>query len=187
MSVFDIVRWDPIVVADNTFPYPTLYVKPTQKMKDNIEKGVLVTIQNSESIYDGKKIPGVIKSSKTFPNFRPNFYADKDLYCLVLLCQWSTYPPKLGKVFVLYEDDVDFSVPGMDPFSVPKPVLDITVEGFGEKMHEEKCINLSKKQIWLLIGGFVVVLLLVGLLSSSTEKEKGITKSHRKRRKRRNV
>ena len=65
--------------------------------------------------------------------------------------------------------------------------LDITVEGFGEKMHEEKCINLSKKQIWLLIGGFVVVLLLVGLLSSSTEKEKGITKSHRKRRKRRNV
>lgn len=98
-QTYEIQRWDAVLFGNSTTPSPIIYVKPDKTLLDFSEANngvLLVKINNSDSIYDGKDIPAVFKKSSEVPNCRPNFFEKTGLYVFVLDSYWYGYPDNLG-------------------------------------------------------------------------------------------
>lgn len=103
MSSYDIKGWNVVMFNNSTTKVPMIYVKPDVTFKEFVEKNsyaVVCEISGTGTIYDGKKIPGVVDKSCFVPNCRPNFCEKTGYYVVTLWANWYGYPdPKnLGQV-----------------------------------------------------------------------------------------
>ena len=63
MNIFKIQRWDSIIPPGSTESMPMIYIYMTPELlvfAKNNNYMFMVTIKNSNSIYDNKKIPGTL-------------------------------------------------------------------------------------------------------------------------------
>lgn len=103
MTQFDIKRWDIVLFDNSNTQIPIIYIKPDIEFIKYVEKNnfvVMAKITESNTIYDGKSIPGIVSKSSHIPNFRPNYFEKNKYYVITLHANWYGYPnPKtLGKV-----------------------------------------------------------------------------------------
>lgn len=122
MPDFKIESWNPVIPANAIFPVPVLYIKCSESLlnyaKQN-EYTVLVTVKNSNSIYDNKPMIAVLDSSSYFPNSRVNFYNKYGFHTLSLIANWIGYPSVNGVVQIDYIDQNSISEP---VYRAPKPI-----------------------------------------------------------------
>ena len=126
MPSYNIERWDSVIPPGHTQPLPMIYIKPDEEFialaKDN-NYNVILTISNTGKLYDTKPIPGVVDSSGYFPDFRPNFFNDKKLMVITLLCDWIGYPENgQGTVCVHGASGRDKVNIEFKPYEAPKPL-----------------------------------------------------------------
>ena len=116
MTSYDIMRWDVILYGTNN-KFPMIYFKPDKDLlnffKEN-NNAVIATITDSRSIYDNKKITGVINSlENNIPTPRPNLFNKTGYYCMTLYCEWHGYPNSNGKVVFSGVVIVSFVITGI--------------------------------------------------------------------------
>jgi hypothetical protein len=103
---YDILRFDAVMFDNSITKIPMIYIKPDLAFIDFIAKNnnvVVVTINGSDTIYDGKVISGVVDTSCNVPSCRPNFFDKTGYYVITLYSNWYGYPPnpqKLGTVSI---------------------------------------------------------------------------------------
>jgi hypothetical protein len=94
---YKIYRWDSFLYNKNTSPI--IYVKPDDTLlkfaKEN-NNALLIRVSKSNSIYDGKKIAGVLYKSSDITKCS-NFFNKTGLYVIVLESNWYGYPDFLGE------------------------------------------------------------------------------------------
>jgi len=98
-DLYNIKRWDSVIINNTTIPYPLIYIKPDKNFLDFalINNNIIqLTIHDTDTIYDNKKITALVRSSIDTPNCRINFYNKTGYYSLILFADWHTYPSKLG-------------------------------------------------------------------------------------------
>lgn len=103
MANYKIERWDAVIPANNVNPCPMIYIKPDEVFLKYVkENGYAISVQinNTNSIYDGKIIAGVVDSSGYFPSYRPNFYNAHGWFVIALYSQWRGYPDNNGTVAI---------------------------------------------------------------------------------------
>lgn len=100
MSEYSINRWDSVIIKNNTYPMPMIYIKPDESFYKHINSQILVRIKNSKSKYDDRPILGYVYDSAHFPSNRPNFWNETKSIIIVLFTNWAGYPDNLGKVFI---------------------------------------------------------------------------------------
>ena len=99
MTDYEINRWDG--GGTNIRKLPIIYITPDKTLLSALRVNnffVMCKIKNTNSIYDGKSIPGVVIPSGEYPNPRPNFFHDTGLYTVQLVFDWHGYPQKNGSV-----------------------------------------------------------------------------------------
>ena len=99
LNTYKIYRWDAVMTAANDKPTPMIYIKPDTKLLDFLRENnfrILVKIDNTGTIYDGKYIWGVVDKSSNMPSCRPNFDTETGFYVVTLEAFWYGYP-KVGK------------------------------------------------------------------------------------------
>jgi hypothetical protein len=109
---YKIYRWDAVMTASNDRPAPMIYIKPDLKLLEFLRSNdfkILVKINNTGIIYDGKYIWGVVDKSSNMPNCRPNFDKETGFYVVTLDSFWYGYP-KVGK-----EGDMTIEMPQVYP------------------------------------------------------------------------
>lgn len=111
MTQYDIKRWDVVMFSNSITMVPMIYIKPDKafiEFAHNNKFAVMVTINSTNTIYDGKKIPGVVDTSGRIPNNRPNYFNKTGYYVITLDANWYGYPSprSLGTAsfFGLYQD-----------------------------------------------------------------------------------
>jgi len=100
MPEYSINRWDSVIIKNNTYPMPMIYIKPDESFYKKINQEILVYIKNSNSKYDQRPILGYVYNSAYFPDNRPNFWNETKSIIIVLFTNWLGYPDSLGKVFI---------------------------------------------------------------------------------------
>lgn len=100
MASYKIHRWDPVLVKNNNMPYPMIYIKPDKVFNDFAVQNsyaVLVKIEGTDTIYDGKYIVGTVGSLECN---RPHMMNKTGLCTITLYAQWHIYPEKLGNAII---------------------------------------------------------------------------------------
>jgi hypothetical protein len=81
MSSYDIKGWNVVMFNNSTTKVPMIYVKPDVTFKEFAEKNsyaVVCEISGTGTIYDGKRIPGVVdKSCFVLFTVSPDFISAK--------------------------------------------------------------------------------------------------------------
>lgn len=80
-----------------------IYIKPDLAFLEFARKNsfaVMVKVSGTDTVYDGKEIPGVVDKSSNVPNYRPNYFENTGYYVVSLHANWYGYPHpnKLGTV-----------------------------------------------------------------------------------------
>jgi hypothetical protein len=161
MPRYEIKRWDSVIPQNNTFSMPMIYIKPD---KDFIEYAkmnqwtVMVEIEGSNSIYDGKKMVGVIDSSGYFPNYRPNYYNKTGEFVVTLFAQWYEYPPQRGYAIVRGAEGPDKIIPEPPkPYEAPAPMKSL------EMYTPEDTKGMNNSQLtWFLVSFLLIFCVLLG-------------------------
>lgn len=95
MSKYKIQRWDPVFIENNEHPIPMIYIKPDATFLAFAEENhwaVLVRIEGTGTLYDGKDIVGVVSQSAYVPNLRINYFNNTGLWVVKLSAEWIEYP-----------------------------------------------------------------------------------------------
>ena len=118
---YPIYRWDAAILGTSVYPSPIIYIKPDNLLLDFVtanNNAILVEILDTQSIYDGKFISGIVYKAENFPNCRQLLFKGTDMYIISLVAQWHSYPPSTGscKIYGLkggppVNVDVDTGVP----------------------------------------------------------------------------
>ena len=119
MSEYKIERWDVVMFNNSLTKVPMIYIKPDLTFLEfarNNNFAVACEISGTETVYDGKIIPGVVDKSYNVPNCRPNFYEKTGFYVITLWANWYGYPEPGKLVIFLNEDDAYHSVSEMKNF-----------------------------------------------------------------------
>jgi hypothetical protein len=138
-------------------------------------------IEGTGTVYDGKKIPGVVDKSCFVPNCRPNFFDKTGYYVITLHASWYGYPEphKLGSVSFAgindaTSDDSDLPDWFAEHIAAGYPQYELKNDGtiikrklrflnqkynqkYNQKTH--KC-GMSSRQIWkmiIILGLFIVI------------------------------
>jgi len=96
---YPIQRWDAVILGTSIYPSPIIYIKPDNPLVEFAKannNALLVEILETNSIYDGKFISGVMYNAEDFPNCRQNSFKDSDVYIISLIAEWHSYPPMTG-------------------------------------------------------------------------------------------
>lgn len=94
MTSYQIQRWDAIT-QDNVIIKPIIYIKPDVPFLEFVKVNnyaVICEISGTGTIYDGRKIAGIVDKSCFIPNCRPNFCEKTGLYIITLAADWYGYP-----------------------------------------------------------------------------------------------
>jgi hypothetical protein len=99
MTDYKIYRWDVILAPNGLNKMPIIYVMPDLEFLEFIKNNsyqVMIEINGSNTIYDGKQIFGTVNTS----SFMPNFSEQTNLYVVTMECVWYGYPEpeSLGNV-----------------------------------------------------------------------------------------
>ena len=160
MPSYKIERWDPVIPPGHTQPLPMIYIKPDEtlvKLAEDNFYNVIVTISGTGKLYDTKPMVGIIDSSGYYPQFRPNFFNDKKLLVITLMCDWIGYGD-LGTACIhgfTGPDKVKFEP---KKFEAPKPLP--PYEPY-KKAHTN---NLNNRQLALILGVIFFILCGIGLV-----------------------
>ena len=95
MASYKIQRWDAVMFGSSITKSPMIYIKPDLPFLNFIKQNnyvVLAQIKDSNTIYDGKNIPGVVYRSCQIPNCRPNYFDETGFYTITLSANWHGYP-----------------------------------------------------------------------------------------------
>ena len=99
MSKYKIMRWDVVTAGNSNNKIPMIYIEPDITFLEFIRANsfaVVCLISDTDTKYDGKKIPGVVDKSCFTPNCRPNFCEKTGWYVISLWSNWYGYP-NVGK------------------------------------------------------------------------------------------
>lgn len=109
-SVFvPILRWDAVLPNGNVQPFPMIYVKEHSELIKLVQQNqgnLILRLTNTKSIYDDRVVIGVVRSSATTPNDRPNFYNNTHTMVIILYAPWKGYPDQLGQIEILNTKEV---------------------------------------------------------------------------------
>ena len=98
---YNILGWNPMN-TENVSTLASCYIKPDLKLLELFNRAplnnVLLQISGTNSVYDNKKIFGVIDKSSDVPNCRQNFFNCTGLYVITMDSTWMGYPKKLGTI-----------------------------------------------------------------------------------------
>lgn len=138
MSKYSIFRWDSFLTGNSVVPKPIIYIKPDKQLLEFAKinnNAVMIRISDSNTIYDGKNIPGIFSKSSNPPTCMNNYFEKTNLYTIQLFSNWYGYPHPntLGKIEIFGEKTVS-------------PVK----EGPSEEKTEEKTEELNGKNLYKL-------------------------------------
>jgi len=88
---YKIERWDAILSPNGLNKQPMIYIFPDIDFIElmNKHKQILsVSINNTNTQYDGQVLYGTVSRS----SFIPNFFSKTQLYAVILDCEWYGYP-----------------------------------------------------------------------------------------------
>ena len=91
MSQYNIFRWDGILAKNGLNKQPIIYINPDTSFLEfakNNDYVLLVEINDTNTIYDGKRIIGYVNKS----SFMPNFSEQTNLYVIALESAWYGGP-----------------------------------------------------------------------------------------------
>ena len=160
MVEYEIKRWDSVLIGNNTFPFPMIYIKPDSEFLKKSEKiGNILKIQISDTglNYDAKETVGVLNNSGYYPNYRPNFFNETGFYTITLSTNWIGYPLKNGKVLIKNVDQTDKENLKKEEDLEKKITLDNYKEDYTENSD-----NLNTNQIGLIS---IVILVFFGVFA----------------------
>lgn len=132
-KTYSIKRWDAVLFGNSEYPTPIIYVEPEPSLLEfaKINKdALLVSIKSTNSIYDGKQIPGVFTSSAEIPNCRPVFFNKTKLRVIVLQAEWHGYPDYLGSCEIY---GLKGGVPAKEINNIPLKQPTPTIESYTMK------------------------------------------------------
>ena len=95
MTEYKIERFDVVMFGNSITKVPLIYIKPDLEFLEFAKKNhnvIECEINNTGTIYDGKKIPGMVYKSSNIPSRRDNFFNDTGLYVISLWANWYGYP-----------------------------------------------------------------------------------------------
>jgi hypothetical protein len=95
MTNYSIKRWDVVMFNNSITKVPMIYIKPDIAFLKFVRENsfaVMVTVNGTGTIYDGKQIPGVVDKSCYVPNCRPNYFEKTGYYIVTLYADWYGYP-----------------------------------------------------------------------------------------------
>lgn len=103
MTQYNIKRWNVVMFGNSNTKVPMIYIKPDLAFLEFARKNsfaVMVNVSGTDTIYDGKNIPGIVYKSSNVPNSRPNYFEKTGYYVVTLDANWYGYPHpnKLGTV-----------------------------------------------------------------------------------------
>lgn len=168
MSLYKINRWDVVMFGNSTTKVPMIYIKPDLTFLEFARENnfaLMCEINGTDTIYDGKKIPGVVDKSCHVPNCRPNFCDKTGFYVISLWADWHGYP-NVGK-----EGTVRFSgMKAPEDTSYRKELKPLGAAA-PHKMRSAKFTKgMDKTQIALLAVAIILVILLVFVLTKVLRK-----------------
>lgn len=171
MAKYKIHRWDPVVYGNNQHPFPTIYIKPDKEFLDFVEQNknaVIVKIDSTNTIYDGKAMVGIVSSTSDKPTCMPNYYNATGLYTISLYARWYEYPQlnSLGTATITGLKGKYKAPPvNVPPYKPPVPVE--------EPYKDDNSCNdnrMNGTQIATLLIGILIVFGVLLWISYSTKK-----------------
>lgn len=170
MAKYEIVRWDPVVFGNNANPFPVIYIKPDEAFLQfavENKNTIIVKIDGTNTIYDGKAMVGVVNPSGDTPNCRPNFFEKTGLFTISLYARWYEYPTCGNGTATITGLKGKYKAP---PVNVPPYKPPVPISEFYDAP-APSCKNLSGWQVGGVALVFVVlfvVLLWISLTKKST-------------------
>lgn len=158
-NLFEIQRWDSIIVKNENFPHPMIYITITDDLLKFADKsGGFLKLRIKDCGMEGYSvnvIEGVFNQLASGPSPRPVMQAIKNYGTITLNTLWYGYPSKNGTVEILEFvplkscKDEDRSE-GIPPWNFYKDYKK-------EDYEEEKCKNMDNKQLLMLFGGLLFI------------------------------
>ena len=113
--------------SKNNRPYPMIYIKPDLKFIEFVKNNnyrILITISDSNTLYDNKTIWGTVDTSSGTPNNRPNFFNQTGFYVITLDSFWYGYPQIGQEGMVTIDNIIEQPEPQPEPTPVPSIIKD---------------------------------------------------------------
>jgi hypothetical protein len=145
-------RWDAVQIKDHI--RPMIYISPNDQLKNKNEGDIIdLMITNSKSIYDNKKISGILVKNCNIPSYRPNYSEQSGYYTIVLNVPWITYPEQNGEVKFDHKDVI------IDPIIGSKSVINAINDADVKEGYKtsEKFTPKNKKCTRCTISGMVIL------------------------------
>lgn len=147
---FNIERWDSVILPTNVFPFPVVYIKPTNEFKKYVDvvKQVIICSLSPNTFYNDKEYIGVVYSADKFPSYRPQFYNDTNYYVIVLLTFWKGYPntqnnPEQNVILhIIEKENIDGNLGALSP-EIQFNVVEFKEESKEADLSSEAGNNLS--------------------------------------------
>ena len=169
---YKIYRWDSFLYNKNTSPI--IYVKPDDTLlkfaKEN-NNALLIRVSKSNSIYDGKKITGVLYKSSDITKCS-NFFNKTGLYVIVLESDWYGYPDFLGEcdIFglegeVVVNENTLLPLPDQNTNSIDSSNSNL-------KSQKSSLIQMNTNYIWMLVLAICVAIVILMILYKKIKKHK---------------
>ena len=169
---YKIYRWDSFLYKKNTVPM--IYIKPDDallKFADKNKNELLVKVSNSNSIYNGKTIAGVLYKSFEITKCI-NFFKKTGLYVIVLVSDWYGYPDSLGECDIFgLEGDVAVDENTLNTLNPLIPLPDQISSKSLKSLNSEKQKSLIEmNSIWIII--LVILLVYIIIIYKNKDKDK---------------
>ena len=181
MAKYEIKRWDPIVFGSSVHPFPVISIKPDKEFIEFANKNLntlLIKIEGTNTIYEGKTMVGIMDSSAVSPVCTPVAFNKDKLYTIALYAKWYGYPDsdKLGRA-VITGLKGKFKAPKVKvpPYKAPLPAfpmveLEHYEDSYGGSYEEPYCSDsLTTQQIGGVAIGLLVVFGVLFWISFSTK------------------
>jgi|LakMenEpi03Aug12_release.lakeMendotaPanAssembly.Ray.scaffolds.fasta_scaffold65934_4 hypothetical protein len=166
---YKIYRWDSFLYNKNISPI--IYVKPDDTLLKFAKKNnnaLLIRVSKSNSIYDGKKITGVLYKSSDITKCS-NFFNKTGLYVIVLESDWYGYPDFLGECDIFgLEGDVVVN----ENTLLPLPDQNTnSIDSSNSNLKSQKS-SLNTNYIWMLVLAICVAIVILMILYKKIKKHK---------------
>jgi hypothetical protein len=105
ISNYNILRWDVVKTSKYSLS-PALYIRPDLRLMKLIQESgfrIPIKIVDTDYLYDDKVRMATCQPSELTAGYRPNFQKETNTIVLIPDIKWGGYPPKMGTVWILYD------------------------------------------------------------------------------------
>ena len=158
-------RWDAVIIEGNTKPMIT--ISPNDQLKNKKDGDILdIEILNTGSVYDNKKMTGILAKNCNTPSYRPNYSEQTGYYTIVLNAPWFAYPEHNGEVKFDQQDIITEPKTEDTPIISTKENYNDKKEPVNKKKNCTRCAlsGLGVLQI-ILISTVIITLILLVIFS----------------------